>query len=87
MKTARQEAYRQKLLDPRWQKKRLEILNRDEFACRKCGDKESTLHVHHFWYENDKEPWEIEDGALITLCGSVDAGNRWRARGSKNRIP
>ena len=65
---ARRVAYREKLLDPRWQKRRLEILNRDEFTCRACGDKTSTLHVHHFWYENDKEPWDVSEKALITLC-------------------
>ena len=60
--------YYEKLKDPRWQKKRLLIFKRDGFSCLSCFDKTSTLHVHHLWYENDKEPWEIEDDALITLC-------------------
>ena len=59
--------YSEKLKDPRWQKKRLKILNRDNFTCRHCGDKEKTLHVHHKMYFS-VEPWEYEDFLLITLC-------------------
>jgi len=29
--------YKEKLLDPRWQKKRLEVLERDGWACRALG--------------------------------------------------
>ena len=43
-------AYSEKLKNPKWQKKRLEILNRDNFTCIKCGDKETTLQIHHFKY-------------------------------------
>jgi len=62
--------YSEKLRDPRWQKKRLEILNRDEWECRRCLDKETTLHVHHVYYEDGKEPWEYPDKALVTLCAT-----------------
>lgn len=62
--------YWEKLKDPRWQKKRLDILNRDEFACLDCGDTESTLHVHHCLYRRGLEPWEYEDRELRTLCES-----------------
>jgi hypothetical protein len=60
--------YSEKLKDPRWQKKRLEILNRDEWACQNCGDTETTLHVHHRWYEPGFEPWDYSNECLITLC-------------------
>src|SRR5688572_1565484 len=60
--------YSQKLLDPRWQKKRLEILNRDEWICRDCGEDSKALHVHHRIYIPGKQPWEIDDDLLITLC-------------------
>jgi hypothetical protein len=60
--------YYEKLKDPRWQKKRLEILERDKWACRNCGDKDSTLHIHHIFYVPKTEPWEIPNGLLITLC-------------------
>ena len=58
--------YSEKLKDPRWQKKRLEILNRDEFTCRTCKDKETQLQVHHLKYKG--EPWEVSSEHLITLC-------------------
>ncbi len=61
-------SYSDKLKDPRWQRKRLEILNRDEFKCRSCGDTEKMLHVHHLCYEKNKEPWETKNDDLVTLC-------------------
>ncbi len=60
--------YSEKLKDPRWQKKRLEILNRDKFTCQYCKDTNSTLIVHHLHYYPDTEPWEYCNGQLITLC-------------------
>lgn len=60
--------YSEKLKDPRWQKKRLAILERDLWTCRWCGDKGTTLHVHHIFYLPGREPWNIPDGFLITLC-------------------
>lgn len=60
--------YADKLKDPRWQKKRLEIFQRDNFTCVKCLDTEDTLHVHHRKYEYDKDPWDIDNCYLITVC-------------------
>lgn len=60
--------YQQKLLDPRWQKKRLEILQRDEWTCQRCEAEQHTLHVHHRWYFTDIEPWDVPTHALETLC-------------------
>lgn len=54
--------------DPRWQKKRLLILERDNWRCQACFDSESTLHVHHILYDGD--PWNVEDLLLQTLCES-----------------
>lgn len=62
--------YIEKLKDPRWQKKRLEILERDDWACQACFDQESTLHVHHKRYLPKKEPWEYNENLLVTLCES-----------------
>lgn len=59
--------YQQKLKDPRWQKKRLEILERDNWCCQVCFSEESTLHVHHKKY-NKSDPWDIDNFYLITLC-------------------
>ena len=58
---------------PEWQKTRLKILERDEFACARCGDDQSTLHVHHTFYwdkEEELPPWAYDDCTLITLCES-----------------
>lgn len=60
--------YAEKLKDPRWQKKRLEILSRDNFTCSNCGDTELTLHVHHVVYFKGDEPWEATNDTLDTLC-------------------
>ncbi|HEX9972276.1 MAG TPA: hypothetical protein VGD14_09415 [bacterium] len=60
-------SYKEKLLDPRWQKKRLEILERDNWSCQACGAKDRPLQIHHLSYQN-LEPWEIESDQLITLC-------------------
>lgn len=60
--------YAEKLLDPRWQKKRLEILSRDEFTCRFFEDKTTTLHIHHFNYPKSGNPWDSDEIDLITYC-------------------
>lgn len=59
--------YSEKLKDPRWQKKRLEILNRDNFTCVECGSDLDTLHIHHIAYINC-DPWDIDNSLLLTLC-------------------
>ncbi len=58
--------YSDKLKDPRWQKKRLQILERDNWKCKKCSDEETPLHVHHLEYNGD--PWETDNKYLVTLC-------------------
>jgi len=60
--------YSEQLKDPRWQKKRLEILNRDNWKCVQCGNDKLTLHVHHKSYIGNKNAWEYNDLDLITLC-------------------
>jgi hypothetical protein len=61
-------SYWQKLRDPRWQKRRLEIMDRDKFACRMCGNDRETLNVHHLAYERNGEPWDTDEYLLVTLC-------------------
>lgn len=60
--------YQEKLLDPRWQKRRLEILQQDNWKCAFCGDDKNTLHVHHFVYSKSGNPWDVEDGDACALC-------------------
>lgn len=63
-------SYSEKLKDPRWQKKRLEVLEVAEWSCALCQDSESTLHVHHKQYIKGREPWEYDDNQLVVLCES-----------------
>lgn len=60
--------YSEKLRDPRWQKKRLEILQRDNFTCKLCSDNTTELHVHHAAYKKGLDPWEYQDEWLHTVC-------------------
>lgn len=60
--------YAEKLRHPKWQKKRLQILNRDKFTCKLCKDTETTLHVHHKFYTEGADPWEYDNCDLTTLC-------------------
>lgn len=64
----RREEYLRKLRDPRWQRKRLEIMQRDQFTCQLCDATEETLNVHHNYYTQGAEPWEYPETALVTLC-------------------
>jgi 5-methylcytosine-specific restriction endonuclease McrA len=56
------------LLNPRWQRRRLEIMKRDNFSCLLCQNPNDTLHVHHLDYIDGLKPWEYEDYFLITTC-------------------
>ncbi|MBT8468320.1 MAG: hypothetical protein KJN97_06185 [Deltaproteobacteria bacterium] len=60
--------YYEKLKDPRWQRRRLEIMERDGFACFECDDDKSTLHVHHGYYQRGLDPWDYDPDTLWTLC-------------------
>lgn len=65
------EEYRSKLLDPRWQKMRLEVLSRDDWKCICCGEKSETLHAHHTYYDQSSEgPWDYPAASIVTLCAS-----------------
>jgi len=70
---ARRRAYADRLKDPRWQKRRLEILQRDGWACHGCDATTRTLHVHHKYYRANSEPWDYPDSALVTLCEDCHA--------------
>jgi hypothetical protein len=60
--------YAEKLKDPRWQKKRLEIMKRDKFQCKLCKDEETELQVHHKEYISGNDPWDYTNNLLITIC-------------------
>lgn len=60
--------YPEQIKHPKWQKKRLEILERDEFRCGNCDIDSETLYVHHYIYKKDAMLWEYEDKYLVTFC-------------------
>ena len=73
MSTRHEQAeFAKKYKDPRWQKKRLEVFERDEFTCQRCydqGDPPTPLHVHHKFYRKwGTSPWDYPLEALTTLC-------------------
>jgi 5-methylcytosine-specific restriction endonuclease McrA len=61
-------SYAELLRDPRWQRRRLEIMNRAGFACERCHSKSTTLNVHHVHYIRGRKPWEYDDSELRCLC-------------------
>lgn len=54
--------------DPRWQKLRLQVMDRDAWMCVACGDTKATLHVHHKRYCG--YIWESPAEDLQTLCNA-----------------
>jgi len=64
----KKKSYSESLRDPRWQKKRLKVLERDNFLCSSCGDGTTELHVHHKKYIDGKKPWDYRIEMLSTLC-------------------
>lgn len=61
-------SYSAKLRDPRWQKKRLEVLSEAKFTCQDCGATDKELHIHHAYYIRGKEPWQYPGTLLTVLC-------------------
>ncbi len=60
--------YSDKLDHPKWQKRRLEVLEYARWRCQLCGDTETQLHCHHSYYQRNFEPWEYPEGSIIALC-------------------
>lgn len=62
--------YKEQIAHPKWQKKRLEILQRDNFTCQICLDTETQLHIHHQYYDKTFQTmaWEYPNHAYKTLC-------------------
>jgi hypothetical protein len=63
-------SYREQLLHPNWQRKRLETLESAGWACEACESTDETLHVHHRRYIKGRMVWEYEREDLQVLCGS-----------------
>lgn len=66
--------YYELLRDPRWLRRRAEIISKSGGTCQECGYRQDDptdrldLNVHHTKYYPGKAPWEYEDNLLICLC-------------------
>jgi 5-methylcytosine-specific restriction endonuclease McrA len=75
-----QSFYSRKLTNPLWQRKRLDVFNRDNFSCTRCGNSKNELQVHHLDYIPGIEPWEYPLDMLTTLCIDCHAEENARQR-------
>lgn len=64
--------YSEKLRHPLWQKKRLNILERDNWKCQFCSCDTRNLQVHHVLYKK-RDPWDYPDYLYQTLCDKCHA--------------
>jgi len=62
------QTYKEKLRSPKWQKIRLEVMQRDDFTCQHCFKEDKPLNVHHMTYKKSTEPWDYHHANLITVC-------------------
>lgn len=60
--------YKEQLLHPNWQRKRLEMLESAKWTCSSCQASDKTLHVHHRMYMKGKMAWEYDNSLLAVLC-------------------
>lgn len=71
MATKPMEAYAALLCRPEWQRKRLEIMDRDGYRCVQCkslGEPGNYLQVDHKHYVSGAFPWEAPNRYLQTVC-------------------
>lgn len=61
---------------PNWQKKRLEILERDDYTCVQCQETEKELQVHHGYYGRNMKPWDYPEETLWSLCDDCHKRNQ-----------
>ncbi len=61
-------SYKEQLQHPNWQRKRLEIFQRDDFTCQICGATDKQIQVHHLYYLPGTHVWEYDDEAMKTVC-------------------
>lgn len=77
--------YWKKLQDPRWQRVRLKVMERDGFKCRDCEGTSETLHVHHCHYVKGG-PWETPMELLLTLCRDCHENRQMAEDGAKRDV-
>ena len=60
--------YQDQIKSPKWQKKRLQVLESSKFKCDECQNTEKQLHVHHTHYRKGAKIWEYDNIELRCLC-------------------
>lgn len=65
--------YSEQIKSPKWQKKRLEILQLHNFKCEECGSETKTLNVHHRFYIKGRKIHEYDNDVLQCLCEDCHA--------------
>ena len=60
--------YQEQIKHPRWQKKRLEVMEANGFRCQTCGTEDQELHVHHSFYYDGAVIWDYKTDELQSLC-------------------
>ncbi len=78
--------YKEQLLHPSWQRKRLEMLEAANWECSECGGKEKTLHVHHKQYIKGRMAWEYEATQLAVLCEDCHSEEHKSSTGIKELL-
>lgn len=67
--------YHEQIKHPLWQKKRLEVLELNNFTCSECSNETEELNVHHPFYKRGAMIWDYEAIELQCLCKTCHAKN------------
>ena len=77
--TNTQHDYAKKLADPRWQRKRLEVMQTANWKCQICGDDKEELNVHHPDYSKGCEPWQYDNlQCVCKTCHTINHATKWK---------
>lgn len=82
--------YQDQLRDVEWQKKRLEVMQRDDWTCTRCGRVTGEMNVHHKRYRKGMPPWLSPLDELTTFCRNcheVEHGLKRIGDVSASRLP
>lgn len=60
--------YNRQMQEPRWQRRKPQIHDRDKWRCRFCFDNTIRLHVHHVEYAPGADAWAYPNTELLSLC-------------------
>jgi 5-methylcytosine-specific restriction endonuclease McrA len=78
-------SYADLLKDPKWLKKRAEIIAEAGGQCTTCRTFDGPFHVHHTLYIKGRMPWDYDGNALMCLCPKCH--ERQHPNGNSSHIP